>query len=103
MRRLLLLAVLFGVLLSFTGCDEFASSSASSDRVESKVIAAKESPIESRVSAMEIAFGSGSITKSVTVYYLVATDGSITEVDVSTWARTNVGDTYTTSRWEQKE
>jgi hypothetical protein len=61
---------------------------------QSKKIIAKESPIENRFSASDFFFGNGSITKSETVYYLIAEDGTACEVKVGIWAKTKIGDSH---------
>jgi hypothetical protein len=68
-----------------------------------KRIAAKDSPVENRVSVLDTATGGGSVrTKSTTVYYLIAEDGTACEVGMSAWHRTKVGDSFTSSGWEEK-
>lgn len=59
-----------------------------------KTVASKMERIENRFSGTDFMFGEGSITKSKTVYYLVATDGTACEVGMSEYARTKVGEKY---------
>lgn len=61
---------------------------------QEKIIIAKEAPIENRFSGADFLFGSGSITKSETVYYLIAEDATVCEVKVATWAKTKIGSKY---------
>lgn len=68
----------------------------------SKQIIDKQSPIENRVSGAEILFGSGSITKSVTVYYLIASDGTACEVDMTKYSLTKINDTVGCYNWVTK-
>ena len=70
---------------------------------QSKIIIAKENPIENRFSAADFLFGNGSITKSETVYYLVAEDGTVCEVTVSKWAKTKIGDSFLCPLWVEKD
>lgn len=70
---------------------------------QSKKIIAKQAPIENRVSAWDTLTGDGSIrTKSKTVYYLVADDGTVAEVGLSVYTTTQIGESFTTTSWENK-
>lgn len=75
------------------------------ERIEStecKTIKAKDQPIENRFSAGDYVFGSGSITKSQTVYYFYYTDGSTDEVDRSTYFKHDVGEKRCVTRVEYR-
>jgi hypothetical protein len=89
------------LVLGVVGCDESPDSYTQNDGLATKTIVAKESPIENRLSGTEILFGSGSITKSETVYYLIAEDGTIVETDIVTWAKVKIGESYTTRYWKK--
>lgn len=67
-----------------------------------KKVIGKEAAIENRFSAVDVFFGNGSITKSQTVYYLIASDGSVTEVGMSDYSRTKIGDMYQSLGWHIK-
>lgn len=57
-----------------------------------KIVVAKETPIENRISGVEIFFGEGSISKSQTVYYLIFEDGSSREVLRKRFYQVKIGD-----------
>ena len=40
--------------------------------------------------------------KTVTVYYLIAEDGTVVEVGLSDYAKTKIGDTYASDDWHTK-
>lgn len=65
----------------------------------SKIIADKQAPIENRFSGTDFLFGNGSITKSQTVYYFISTDGKMVEVDLRTYSKYKIGDTYKSTFW----
>lgn len=67
---------------------------------KTKVIAAKEAPIENNFSGIDFFFGNGSITKSQTVYYFIAVDGALVSVDLKTYASKKIGDTYSSTNWK---
>lgn len=67
---------------------------------KTKVIAAKEAPIENNFSGIDFFFGNGSITKSQTVYYFIAVDGALVNVDIKTYASKKIGDTYSSTNWK---
>lgn len=64
-----------------------------------KVIS-KIQAVENRFSAMD-AFAGGAMTKSTTVFYLVADGGEVCEVGISDWSKTKEGDLYD-GNWETK-
>jgi len=64
-----------------------------------KIIADKQAPIENRLSGADFLFGNGSITKSQTVYYFISTDGKMVEVDIRTYSKYKIGDSYKSSMW----
>lgn len=66
----------------------------------SKTIIDKQASVENRFSGSDFFFGNGSITKSKTVYYLVAEDGTAAEVGLTDYSRTKVGDKYSSSDWK---
>jgi len=66
-----------------------------------KKIIMKDAPVEQRMGFD--AFANEPLRqKSVTVYYLVAEDGTVAEVGLSDYARTNVGDKYASYNWTTK-
>ena len=100
---LLRFSVLF--MITFIGC-EVAPEQKKTIQKEivhygpvTKVISSKEAPIENRFSAGDFFFGSGSISKSQTVYYFFAEDGTMVEVDLRTYASKKVGDNYS-ANWK---
>ena len=66
-----------------------------------KVILVKDAPIENRFSSTDFAVGEGSVTKSVTVYYFYAEDGTCVEVEPGVYHTKNVGETYR-GPWKKK-
>lgn len=40
--------------------------------------------------------------RTTTIYYLIAEDGTVAEVGITTYTRTKVGDNYTTHSWVEK-
>ena len=88
---------LFAFFFAVSGCDDSAPR-----RVpESKRIIMKESPVEQRM-GFDVFADEPLRQKSVTVYYLIAEDGTVVEVGLSDFAKTNVGDEYSSSAWKVK-
>jgi len=65
-----------------------------------KLVIGKDAPIENRFSSGDIIFGSGSVTKSQTVYYIVGEDGTLCEVDLGVYARIKIGDSCECQNWK---
>lgn len=66
-----------------------------------KTVIGKEHPNENRFSAGDFFFGSGSITKTKTIYYLIAEDGTVCEVGLSAYYKTKIGSKYNCN-WERR-
>jgi hypothetical protein len=66
---------------------------------QAKTVIGKESPNENRLSPGDFFFGGGSITKTKTVYYLIAEDGTVCEVGLSAYHKTKIGDNYSCRHW----
>jgi len=64
------------------------------DPNSSKIIKTKDAPSENRFSAGDYFFGGGSITKTQTVYYFYAKDGTSVEVDRKIYFQYDEGDSY---------
>lgn len=90
------------LIFATIGCERRSPSQSNSGNIATKKIVAKENPIENRVSGVEILFGSGSITKSETIYYLIADDGTSVQTDMGTWTKFKIGDSLTSSAWRRK-
>jgi hypothetical protein len=69
---------------------------------ESKVIIDKTSPNENRFSGTEFIFQGTVVTKTQTVYYLIAEDGTVCEVGLTKYHQSNIGDTVACAMWEVK-
>ena len=89
----LFVVFLIGVIILLIKYDS-NSSSQSGYSSTSKIVSEKTTAIENEVSGIEILFGNGSITKSVTVYYLVAEDGTSCKVSMSEWNKSKIGSSY---------
>jgi hypothetical protein len=63
------------------------------------VVIDKQAPIENRISPLDVLLGS-SITKSMTVYYIIAEDGTICEVDMGTYSKAKISD-YLLCNWKK--
>lgn len=68
--------------------------------LEVKKIIEKSAPNENRFSAGDFVFGKGSVTKTRTVYYLIAEDGTVCEVGLSEYHKTKIGSMASCSQWE---
>lgn len=69
--------------------------------VSTKVIVNKISSVENRFSGADYIFGQGSVTKSASVYYLAASDGTVCEVGLSQYLVAKEGEKYE-GRWVSK-
>ena len=87
--------LLLMMLLGLVGCEGASAPVTKPPEVKPpilKKIIAKADPIENKVSGWDTLTGDGGIrTKSKTVYYLIAEDGTHCEVDMGTWYRVQVG------------
>jgi hypothetical protein len=87
------------VILLVFGCDP-ASNLTEQERdqiigsTRSKLVTSKAESIENRLSGVDLFFGDGSVTKTQSVYYLVADDGSLCEVGLSTYQGIRVESPY---------
>lgn len=61
---------------------------------EGKTVIDKISPNENRLSRADLIFGQGSITKTETVYYLVAEDATVCEVGMTNYFKVKIGQKY---------
>lgn len=67
-----------------------------------KTIIMKEAPVEQRLN-FDFFAQQAIQEKAVTVYYLVAEDGTVVEVGLSDYAVTKVGGTYSSTKWRTKK
>jgi hypothetical protein len=69
----------------------------------SKTIIAKEAPVEQRM-GLDVFAKDPFQTKSATIYYLIAEDGTVVEVGLSDYATAHVGQPYSAleSKWRRK-
>jgi hypothetical protein len=67
-----------------------------------KVVVLKKEVVESRISAWDTMTKKGVTTKSQTVYYLIASDGTVCEVGLSEFVVTKEGSTKS-CEWEVKQ
>jgi hypothetical protein len=96
-----LITTLFAFIY-LSGCDDPPTAHrASYDATETKKILMKEAPVEQRMSFDPFA-NEPLRQKSVTVYYLVAEDGTVVEVGLSDFAKTKVGGEFSSSAWKVK-
>ena len=96
--RILIMTVYAAAMLAVGGCDYLPEA----PKPIEKIIIEKQAPVENRFSGGDFFFGSGSITKSRTVYYLIADDGTVADVGLSDYARQKIGEPYATLTWEVK-
>jgi|SRR5712671_2474932 len=97
MRQLICMFILFVTV----ACDDQPVKPYISPPLLSKVIKGKVSPVENRISGWDTLTGDGGVrTKSTTVYYLIAVDGTRCEVDLGTFYRVELGSTQTCERWK---
>lgn len=89
-------------VVCFSSCDAGLQAPESKPPPPSKRVIAKESPVENRFSAWDTFTRGGIHTKTETVYYLIAEDGTAVEVEMGEWVRVKIGDSYSTSGWTKR-
>lgn len=93
-------SLLIFACLGLSACDEYKMPEAP-EPVKKKIIL-KAEPVEQR---MGFDFFSNETfrQRSVTVYYLVAEDGTVAEVGLSDYAKTKIGDEFGSFNWKVKQ
>ena len=94
---ILSVVVFFGLVILIMFAEEKVTDAISVE----KVIMTKDSPIENRFSSIDYVWGEGSVTKSITVYYFFAEDGTCVEVEPGVYHTKNPGDTHW-GPWQKK-
>lgn len=98
MKSTLLISICIASTL-LTSCEE--SEQTTPERASGKKIIQKESPVEQRM-GFDFFADEPLRQKTVTIYYLVAEDGTVAEVGLSDFVRTKIGDTYVADSWQNK-
>jgi hypothetical protein len=90
--------LLLAVALFFSGCDALEYTPPTP---EVKTILMKEAVVEQRM-GFDVFANETLRQKTVTVYYLVAEDGTVTEVGLSDYATAKIGGQFASASWHVK-